>query len=164
MATRIAENLTGYEVSIRRVVPVKERGYASWLALSFFPGSRVSILPLDLELSDFDLVMLGCPKWTFSCPPFNELITGLKTHAAKTAVFFMTFGGFDEERFSASMLGKLRKAGFEVRSVLKVKTKKVDTGEYISLVDNFCKGLLRDMAAGRASFNSKPLPGTPSQS
>ena len=156
---RIAQNLAGHEVSIRRIIPVKDRGYTSWLALSFFPGSRVSILPFDVDVCDFDLVVLGCPKWTFSCPPFNELTSRLETKVARAAVFFITFGGFDEERYVASAVRNLRKRGFEVRSVLKVRTKNVQSGEYTSLVDDFCRGLLADIGTGPALSNSKPSSG-----
>jgi NAD(P)H dehydrogenase (quinone) len=144
VAMRIAKDYGGHDVSLRRISPVKDRGYRTWLLLSFIPGSRVAMKPLDVDMGAFDLLILGCPKWTFSCPPFNEFVATLRNHRGKKAAFFMTFGGFDEERYLASVLRKLARAGLDVRSHLAVSRKKVLSGEYTELVDEFCKGLGTD--------------------
>jgi hypothetical protein len=148
VATRIAENFADHDVSLRRIIPVRERGYKVWLLLSFLPGSRVPILPLDLDLGQFDLLVLGCPKWNLSCPPFNEFIKGLGNQSGRRAALFTTFGGFDEKRYVESVIRKLMKTGLDVRAHFMVSRKKVLSGEYVSLVDEFCKGLLSHIAAG----------------
>jgi len=146
VAARIAKNFVGHDVSIHRITPVKKRGYKTWLLLSFFPGSRVSILPLGVDLGDFDLLLLGCPKWTFSCPPFNEFVKTMGIVRGKKAAFFTTFGGFDVERYAESAVTRLARAGLDVRSRLMISRKKVQSGEYAQLVDEFCNRLLADVS------------------
>jgi hypothetical protein len=153
VAARIAKNFAGHDVSIRRIFPVKERGYKTWLLLSFFPGSRVPIMPLDTDVGDFDLLLLGCPKWTFSCPPFNEFVSRLKNHHGRDAIFFTTFGGFDEKRYVGSIMRKLVKSGLNVRAGFLVSRKKVLSGEYASLVDEFCGGLSSTLAGPTSTSN-----------
>lgn len=151
VASRIAANFSNNEVAVYRIVPIKERDYWAWLLLSFLPGSRVQILPHPLDVSKFDLIVLGCPKWTFSCPPFNEFVSGMKNQLGKNAAFFTTYGGFDEERFVSSIVRKLGKNGMNVRSQLLVKRDRVQSGSYVQSVDDFCKNLLKDLPGDRSA-------------
>ena len=142
VADRIAKNLSKQEVEVRRMMPSKQRGYLAWLTLSLFPGSRVKIQQLDCDLSGFDLVMMGSPKWTLSCPPFNEFLGRLRNQLGKKVVYFMTYGGFDQERFARRAVSRLNALGCQVVDVLLVKRRLVETGEYAGVVDQFCARIL----------------------
>jgi hypothetical protein len=115
--------------------------------LSFLPGSRVPILPLGLEAKRFDLLVLGCPKWTFSCPPFNEFVSRLDPARGTRAAFFTTYGGFDEKRFLRSMVHALERVGLNVVGQVAVPREKVRSDEYAATVDEFCDAILSKVAS-----------------
>ncbi len=130
-----------HQVEVCRIQPVKERGYGRWLALSFLRGSRVRIAPAVTELSPYDLLILGSPKWTVSCPPLNQYIRLLTGHAGKRLIYFMTFGGFGQERFREMMVRKLRKRGLHVEGTLLVKRQHVQEGVFPKQVEEFFRHL-----------------------
>lgn len=119
-----------------RIRPQTERSYANWLLRSFLPGSRVPIRPLRTDLREFDTVFLGTPKWTFSCPPVTEFVSRGKLDGVTVAPF-VTYGGFDEERYTRRLAARLRRKGAAVPATLRVARDSIGGPEYESAIDEF---------------------------
>ena len=98
-------------------------GYLHWLAYSFVPDSEVEIENPEVELSHYDVVLLGFPKWTFSCPPLNGFVRKLRSLNKPRFYLFMTCGGFDEQRFLDSFTRKLAQDGLQYYWILDDRTK-----------------------------------------
>lgn len=127
------------DVETVEIVPTRRRSYLHWLAYSFVPGSEVEIENPEIELSMYDAVLLGFPKWTFSCPPLNRFIRKLRNITKPRFYLFMTHGGFDEQRFLDNMTHKLTKMGSTVVGSLTVKRKQTQRETYAESVDTFVK-------------------------
>lgn len=133
---------TKYFVDMDEVKPVRKHGYLVWLTYSLFPNARVRIENQNLDVSDYALICLGCPKWTFSCPPFNEYLSLITGVSGKTLVLFVTFGGFREKGFVAQLLREIRRKGAASVSPLVIKRRNVDDGSYAALTDTFAGNLI----------------------
>ncbi|WP_455286237.1 flavodoxin family protein, partial [[Eubacterium] cellulosolvens] len=105
----------------------------------FAPGSEVEIENTEMELSGYSAVLLGFPKWTFSCPPLNRFIRKLRSVSSPKFFLFMTCGGFDDQRFLRSMTRRLAKIGCDVVESLTVRRKQIRTEAYGASVDSFAK-------------------------
>ncbi len=130
-----------HEVEVCRIQPVKARGYWHWLTLSFLRGSRVRIAPAVTDLTPYECVLLGSPKWTVSCPPLNQYIRLLTGQMGKRLIYFMTFGGFGETRFRDMIVRRLRRRGLQVEGTLLVKRRHVQEGRFADQVQEFCRSL-----------------------
>jgi len=128
-------------VEIVEIVPTHKRSYLHWLAYSFGPDSEVDIENPETKLSRYDVVLLGFPKWTFSCPPLNRYIRRLRSLGKPRFYLFMTCGGFDDQRFLNSMTRKLTKMGCNVVGSLTIRRKQIQNGTYAQSVDSFVKRL-----------------------
>ncbi|MFB6354210.1 MAG: flavodoxin family protein [Halobacteriales archaeon] len=115
------------EPEVERVRPTKRRRYPNWLARSFVPGSTVPIEPVDHDPRDREAVFLGTPKWTLSCPPVNAYLDRVRFEGAAVGLF-LTFGGFDEERYARRLDERLREAGADAVETLLLKRDRVEAG------------------------------------
>ena len=141
---RVAEALTerlrtSCVVETVEIVPTRKRAYLHWLAYSFVPDSEVDIEDPETELSAYDAVLLGFPKWTFSCPPLNRFIHKLGGVTVQKFFLFMTSGGFDEMRFLSSLTRKLVRNGCNVVESFTVKRKQIDGEAYKTLLESFAR-------------------------
>jgi hypothetical protein len=130
-----------------RIRPCRDRGYWHWLALSFLPGSRVAIEPAVADTRAYDLLVLGFPKWTVSCPPINEYLRLLQAGPGTRFALFMSFGGFDQERFLAQMVRKLISRGYLVTATVSVKRRLVEEKRYADLLVPFLDQLALALGA-----------------
>jgi hypothetical protein len=121
---------------------------------SFFPGSRVRVEAINSDVSSYDLICLGSPKWTFSCPPFNEYLHMLRGCRGKRFVLFATFGGFRERDFTTRIISSLKRKGASSISVLTVERRHVHDGAYIKLVDDFSALLWQKACEEKSQNNS----------
>jgi len=141
IAADIASLVASADVKVIR--PRRERSYLGWLVLSLVPLSRVPIRPLRTDLRDYDAVFLGAPKWSFSCPPVTEFLS--QTTVADTTVGpFVTYGGFDERRYTRRLADRLRKMGAEVPATLRVNRAALGSRGYRAGVERFCDLVLGD--------------------
>ena len=141
---RLAQALTKrlrdfYDVEVVEIVPTRKRSYFHWLAYSFVPGSEVEIENPERELSRYDVVLVGFPKWTFSCPPLNRFIRKLRNHDKPRFYLFMTCGGFDEQRFLNDFTHKLTKKGYNIVGSLAIRRKQIQRRTYSGSVDSFVR-------------------------
>ena len=142
IAQALSERLRkSYDVEIVEIVPTRKRSCLHWLAYSFVPDSETEIENPERELSRYDVVLLGFPKWTFSCPPVNRYIRKLRSLSKPRFYLFMTYGGFDEQRFLNSMTGRLTKMGANIVESLTIKRKQIQNGTYAQSVDSFVRRL-----------------------
>jgi len=139
METLCAALRGALDVEIVEIMPKRKRSYLHWLAYSFVPGSEAEIRNQPMELSDYAGVVLGFPKWTFSCPPLNRFIRELAGVQVPSFFLLMTCGGFDERRFMRAFTHELRGIGCNVVNSLTIKRKWIREGTYIASVESFAK-------------------------
>jgi hypothetical protein len=140
IAQALTERLRNFcDVEIVEVAPTRKRSYLHWLAYSFVPGSEVEIENPEMELSRYDVVLLGFPKWTFSCPPLNRFVRKLRSRNKPRFYLFMTSGGFDEQRFLDNITRKLTKMGCNILESLSVRRRQIQRETYVESVDSFTK-------------------------
>jgi len=140
IAQVLAERLRNFfDVEILEIIPTRRRWYLHWLAYSFVPDSEVKIQNPEVELSQYDAVLLGFPKWTFSCPPLNRFIRKLRSLNKPRFYLFITCRGFDEQRFLDNFTHKLAKIGCNVAGSLTIERKQIHGETYRESVDSFAK-------------------------
>lgn len=139
VATDVAAGLDA--PAVHRVRPTTERSYPNWLARSFVPGSTVPIEPVPTDLRDAEVVVLGTPKWTFSCPPVTALLRRADLGGVPVGLV-LTYGGFDEERYADALVDRLTGMGADVRARLLVKRDDVGAAGYDERVRAFSEQLV----------------------
>jgi hypothetical protein len=140
IAQALADRLQNFcDVETVEIAPTRKRCYLHWLAYSFVPDSEVDIENPEVELSHHDVVLLGFPKWTFSCPPLNGFVRKLRSPNKPKFYLFMTCGGFDEQRFLDSFTHKLARMGCNVAGSLTIERKQIQRETYPESVDSFAK-------------------------
>lgn len=145
IAEALAERLRTYDIETVKIVPTRKRSYLHWLAYSFVPNSEVDIANAEMDLSKYDAVLLGYPKWTFSCPPLNRFIHNMRNVDKPRFYLFMSCGGFDEQRFLENLTHKLIKKGCNVVECLTVKRKQIQRETYAESVDLFARRIRQDL-------------------
>ncbi len=141
VARKITELLNKkHEVIPSEIKPFRDLPYPLWLLLSFIPESKVGIS--GYEINDPDVLFLGTPKWTLSCPPVNSFIERIKWRGP--VFLFITCGGFDEIRYAKHLEDKLKKRGFDHRDTLIIKRRLIDEDRHSELILDFLErnGLL----------------------
>lgn len=138
LADRVCASLE--DPDCRRIRPRGERSYPNWLLRSFVPGSTVPIEDPTVDPAAYDAVLLGTPKWTFSCPPVTEFLRRVAFDGVPTGVF-LTYGGFDERRYARSLRTRLRRRGATVAGTLLVKRGRVADAACQSGVQQFCEAV-----------------------
>ncbi len=127
------------QITVCTIEPQTPHGYWGWLPRSFLPNWRVPLKFTTTDLSPYDLIYLGFPKWTFSCPPVNEYIHTMKGCRGKKIALFMCHRGFDEKRYLSHMIRKVSRRGSLVAATLSVKQDTVRKGAFQEALDSFCR-------------------------
>ncbi len=143
LAERLQIQLAPFgDVAIERIVPTRQHSYWGWLIRSFLPGWRVTIQPIAAGSGDYDVVCLGFPKWTLSCPPVNQFIQSFPVSAGSRIGLFMSCGGFDHERYMKGMVKKLVRKGARVVAVTIIKRSAIRDERFAEEMERFCRRLL----------------------
>lgn len=143
VAVRLRDILSNrYLVDLVEIQPSLRRRYFLWLIYSFFPDSRVGIENSNFDVSTYGLICLGVPKWTLSCPPFNEYLHLMTGCSGKKIALFVTFGGFREKGFISRIVRKIREKGAGSVSLLLIKRRNIANGSFAKLVDDFAECLM----------------------
>lgn len=106
-------------------------------------------MPITSDLSDFDALFLGSPKWTFGCPPVNEYLHSLTNFRGKKTMVFLTYGGFDYVRYAREMGSAIRRRGMDFSEVLMLPREEVEAQACLPKVEAFCWKYLRTSASAR---------------
>ncbi|HXK61286.1 MAG TPA: hypothetical protein PLP42_15475 [Acidobacteriota bacterium] len=131
-----------HQVSLATIRPERDRSYWHWLLLSFIPRSSVAIKAPAPDPTCFDRVCLGFPKWTFSCPPLNRYLSAFPKLSPDACFgLFMSFGGFDEERYLQGIARRVSRKG-RLAATLAVKRRRIESPEAGLLVRRFCDSLI----------------------
>ena len=133
-ANRLRE--MGHRVTATAIEPAFDLPYPLWLALSFVPRSRFPLADNSTAVSDYDACLLACPKWTFSCPPLNTFLARRGRQLPPTGVL-ITCGGWDQERYLASLVARLRSLGVAVLGEVLVKRRDVEGGRFAETLMEF---------------------------
>jgi hypothetical protein len=148
------------QVTLCRIEPQTSHGYWGWLLRSFLPNRRVPIKFTTTDLSPYDLIYLGFPKWTFSCPPVNQYLRTMKGCQGKRMALFMCHRGFDERRYLNHMIRRVSKRGALVVATLSVKQDVIQEGTYQEAVDSFCRQAGSDLGnVVTGEFQKRRVPG-----
>jgi hypothetical protein len=126
-ASRLRE--MGHHVTATAIEPAFDLPYPLWLVLSFIPRSRFPLAGAAIAVSDHDACLLAFPKWTFSCPPLNSFLARCGRQLPPTGVV-ITCGGWDQERYLASLVARLRSLGVAVRGEVLLKRRDVEAGRF----------------------------------
>lgn len=113
--------------AVERIRPRRARSYPNWLVRSFVPGSTVPIESVEHRPPDFDAAFLGTPKWTLSCPPVSAYLDRMAFDGVPVGLF-LTYGGFDEERYARRLAERLREEGAVAVERLLVERDRVEAG------------------------------------
>jgi|TARA_B100000315_G_C14584901_1_gene592471 hypothetical protein len=142
-------------ISINNVVdtieiqPKKTRRYLTWLLFSLIPRSQVKIQPVIHDLSSYDLIILGSPKWALSSPPINKYLNSLKRCKGRMCAVFITFGGFDEKRYLLQLENSLKKKKLRIIDRIAVRSSAIEKCEYLDEIKSFCMNIERIMKQKR---------------
>lgn len=129
------------EVDLEEIQPIKRYPYLCWLLLSFIPNLRTTIKQPKVDPRRYDLVCLGVPKWTFTCPPVNQYLEEVDL-TGKAVGLFVTYGGFDERRYLKQMVNHLTKKGVKLKATLLLKRSWVKEDKIGEPLRRFCSVLL----------------------
>lgn len=96
-----------------------------WLIFSLLPilwkifNCPIRVEPA-LELNKYENIALGFPKWGFGCPP---LLSFLKKNelSGKRVIPFMSYGGWDYERFYSRVCESIEKRGAAIAAKILIK-------------------------------------------
>ena len=125
-------------LTVARIEPIRNPGYWGWLLRSFVPRSRVPIHPTVTNLTTYELICLGFPKWTYACPPVNQYLLEMENCKGKDFALFMCHRGFDQERYLESMVKQVSQRGGRVVATLAAQQKTVEDGSYGESLMRFC--------------------------
>ena len=128
---------TRYEVDLVEIKPRREQSYPLWLAYSFIPNSRVEISDINSDVSSYDLVCLATPKWTFSCPPFNEYLRIMTNCQGKRIGLIVTYGGFRERDFIRRTVNMIKQKKPSSILVLAIRRRDISCRSYVTQVEDF---------------------------
>ncbi|HYK90174.1 MAG TPA: hypothetical protein VE398_15470, partial [Acidobacteriota bacterium] len=130
------------EVAQARIEPTRKHGYWGWLLRSFLPGWKVAIRPVDFQPAEFDLVCLGFPKWTLGCPPVNQFIAMMRLAPAQRVALFMSYGGFDGERYLRTMSRKVADRGAKIAATACIRRSSIYDGSFEETMSSFASTAL----------------------
>jgi hypothetical protein len=119
----------GHRVTATAIEPAFDLPYPLWLALSFVPRSRFPLAATSIAVSDHDACLLASPKWTFSCPPLSTFLARYGRQLPPTGVL-ITCGGWDQERYLASLVARLRSLGVAILGEVLLKRREVEGGRF----------------------------------
>lgn len=106
---------------------VKEAHHRSFLG-AFVPGGflamqrkAVAIQPLDINLNDYDRIIIGCPVWAeYPAPAFNAIVE--RPPSGKEVELFLCSGGSGTQKSEAGTKEKIERKGCTVVSYRDVHT------------------------------------------
>jgi flavodoxin len=109
------------------LIQVKEVSDRSLIA-SFIPGGMlarsrksVPIYPSNMDLNDYDRIIIGCPVWAgYPAPAFNAIVEQLPSE--KEVELFLCSGGGDTSVSEQETKELLEKKGLKVISYRNVRT------------------------------------------
>ncbi len=137
----------GINCDIYKIEPLFNLPYFLWLLLSFIPSLPFPLKNLNsLNFEDYNVIILGTPKWTFNCPPVTSFIRFLKRSGRKIKsrfAIFLTYGGFKENIYLEKLKMKLERFGFNVAVTEKFKRSDIRSG--LVSVDLFCSKILNSL-------------------
>ncbi len=107
-----------------------------WLVLSLLPpfvwkfiNVPISVEPF-LDIRQYDIIALGFPKWGFMTPPISSFMS--KYDLGNVSLLpFMTYGGWDYERFYNKICNMLKTGGAKIIGKLLIKRKFLQDSENI---------------------------------
>lgn len=120
-AERLGKELNA---SLSRVKETKNRSlFASFIPGGFLAMKRklVAIQPLNVDLKDYDRIIIGCPVWAgYPAPAFNAIVELLP--AGKEVEIFLCSGGGDTQKSEQGTKEMIEKKGCKVIGYRNVKT------------------------------------------
>lgn len=142
VAQEISKHLSiNNEVDICEIIPQKSRKYFQWLLMSFIPGLKVKIQSTINDISKYDLLIVGSPKWTLNSPPLNEYLNSLIGCNEQMAAIFITFGGYGAKKYILKIENSLIKKGLQPVESFTIKRSSLNKGEKHEIITSFCNNI-----------------------
>ena len=104
---------------------------------TFIPGIKVDIKKIQFDLFKYDLLLFEFPKWPFNCPPLNMFLEKMLGCKGKKFAVFMSYGGWDGDRYLDSLNHILKFFSMVSVGYLKSKRKLIRDETYIEKVGQF---------------------------
>jgi len=101
----------GVQVSFEKINPLKEEGYLKSMMMAIFKR-EVPILNTNLDVSGYDLIVIGSPVWGWNItPPVNSYFQDITGINEKRIAAFTTMYGFGGERVVKNLFSQFIKMG-----------------------------------------------------
>ncbi|MDH5174771.1 MAG: NAD(P)H-dependent oxidoreductase [Elusimicrobiota bacterium] len=122
LAEKLKEELGGDLVEIRDLR--KRKGPFGFLrgVRDAHLGLNTEVAPLDLDLSKYELIMIGTPVWSYSPTPALNTFLQTSNLVDKKVIIFVTSRGAGYRRAIDILKGKVEEKGGKVIGVGSVKT------------------------------------------
>lgn len=130
-------------VELAEIRATHSRPFPVWLLLSYLPGLGVEITPTVTDVSAYDFVVLGTPKWSLNCPPVTGYLQRLRGAKGKRFVLYVTSKGFGGERYARGLARPIHRKGGEVLDVLHLRSGDLQSGAYHDVVRECVRSVLR---------------------
>lgn len=145
-AKAINDNLSkkGIEVQCEKIRPLKDEGLIGG-SLKAILRYEVPIMNQNLDVSKYDLVIVGSPMWAGSpAPAINSYLTDIEGLRAKDAALFVTSAG-EFGRFAARNIAhRIRKKGGKVKGYVLLTDQDLSSDTATrSIVNNFIKTIVQ---------------------
>lgn len=133
----------GAQVTTQKIRPLKEEGIIAG-SLKAISRYEVPIMNQDLDVSGYDLIIMGTPMWAASpAPAVNSYITDIIGLKGKDAALFVT-SGTNYGRFAAgSMARRIQRKGGRVKGSCALASEDVSSDTALrSIAKNFVRTIL----------------------
>lgn len=127
----------GNEVRLQRLIPVEESRKFFVQAKQAFLKKEVDLKPgLEVDVSDYDLIVIGSPVWAFSpVPAVRSYLKIMKNCEGKKFFLFVTYGsGAGRFRCLKQMKELIQNRGGEVIGGLDISDKKIKDITFLTKV------------------------------
>lgn len=134
----------GVQVTIQKIKPLREEGLIAG-TLKAITRFEVPIMNQDLDVSKYDLVIVGTPMWAASpAPAVNSYLADITGLNGKDTALFVS-SGTNYGRFAArSMASKIQKKGGKIKGLCTFAREDVSSDTALrSIVKNFIRTILK---------------------
>lgn len=99
VAELLAQHLNADSLEIKPVKELKSKGFSKFILGGFqvMIGKKPKLKPLNKNLDDYDIVLVGSPIWAGTyTPPIKSLLEGNYIEGKKVAYFYTHQGGHNK--------------------------------------------------------------------
>lgn len=132
------------QVTIEKIKPLKEEGVIAG-SLKAILRYEVPIMNQKLDVSEYDLIIVGTPMWAASpAPAVNSYLADITGLAGKDTAFFV-MSGTSYGRLAAGSMGcRIHKKGGRIKGSCTFTSEDVSSQDALrSIAENFIRSILK---------------------